>query len=121
MLRDITESGGVLWYLEIPKNANTKKCKYQKLVPYDLDGTHVLRAATSIMFKQVSSLSSIESRPQTARLIDVVGITLTTGGTTSKHAEFKLTRTAPEDIVNQGLHNHAVCIETLKIRNFSLR
>ncbi|KAJ4301885.1 hypothetical protein N0V90_003981 [Kalmusia sp. IMI 367209] len=90
---------------------------WQKVLDINLNGTFfVLRAAAQIMLKQDPILSSINGRPvQRGSIVNfssiqgVVGITLSTAYTVSKHAVLGLTRTASEDYAAQGLRVNAIC------------
>ncbi|KAL1599688.1 hypothetical protein SLS60_007491 [Paraconiothyrium brasiliense] len=90
---------------------------WQKVLDINLNGTFfVLRAAAQIMLKQEPILSSIDGRPlQRGSIVNfssiqgVVGITLSTAYTVSKHAVMGLTRTASEDYAAQGLRVNAIC------------
>ena len=90
---------------------------WQKVLDINLNGTFfVLRAAALIMLKQDPILSSIDGRPlQRGSIVNfssiqgVVGITLSTAYTVSKHAVIGLTRTASEDYAAQGLRVNAIC------------
>ncbi|KAF9740744.1 hypothetical protein PMIN01_00283 [Paraphaeosphaeria minitans] len=90
---------------------------WQKVLDINLNGTFfVLRAAAQIMLKQDPILSSIDRRPlQRGSIVNfssiqgIVGITLSTAYTVSKHAVIGLTRTASEDYAAQGLRVNAIC------------
>ncbi|KAJ4354466.1 uncharacterized protein N0V89_006203 [Didymosphaeria variabile] len=90
---------------------------WQKVLDINLNGTFfVLRAAAQIMLKQDPILSSIDGRPlQRGSIVNfssiqgVVGITLSTAYTVSKHAVMGLTRTASEDYAAEGLRVNAIC------------
>ncbi|OHE95089.1 hypothetical protein CORC01_09613 [Colletotrichum orchidophilum] len=90
---------------------------WQRVLDVNINGTfYVLRAAAQIMLKQEPILSAIDGRPlQRGSIVNfgsiqgVVGITLSTAYTTTKHAVIGLTRTASEDYANQGLRINAIC------------
>lgn len=90
---------------------------WQRVLDINLNGTFfVLRAAAQIMLKQDPILSSIDGRPlQRGSIVNfssiqgIVGITLSTAYTVSKHAVIGLTRTASEDYAAQGLRVNAIC------------
>lgn len=89
---------------------------WQRVLDINLNGTFfVLRAAARIMLEQTPIRSSIDNRPlQRGSIVNissiqgVVGITLSTAYTTSKHAIMGLTRTASEDYADRGLRVNAV-------------
>lgn len=91
--------------------------EWQKVLDINLNGTFfVLRAAAQIMLKQNPILSTIDGRPlQRGSIVNfssiqgIVGITLSTAYTVSKHAIIGLTRTASEDYAAQGLRINAIC------------
>ncbi|KAF2021562.1 NAD(P)-binding protein [Aaosphaeria arxii CBS 175.79] len=97
--------------------AFAKTHDWQKILDVNLNGTFfVLRAAAQIMLKQDPILSSLDGRPlQRGSIVNfssiqgVVGITLSTAYTVSKHAVIGLTRTASEDYASQGLRVNAIC------------
>ncbi|KAF1847893.1 NAD(P)-binding protein [Cucurbitaria berberidis CBS 394.84] len=90
---------------------------WQRVLDVNLNGTfYVLRASARIMLTQEPILSSLNNRPlQRGSIVNfssiqgVVGITLSTAYTASKHAILGLTRSASEDYANQGLRINAVC------------
>lgn len=90
---------------------------WQKVLDINLNSTFfVLRAAAQIMLKQDPILSAIDGRPlQRGSIVNfssiqgVVGITLSTAYTVSKHAVVGLTRTASDDYAAQGLRINAIC------------
>lgn len=90
---------------------------WQKVLDINLNGTFfVLRAAAQVMLKQDRILSIVDGRPlQRGSIVNfssiqgVVGITLSTAYTVSKHAVIGLTRTASEDYAAQGLRINAIC------------
>lgn len=90
---------------------------WQRILDINLTGTFfVLRAASRIMLKQEPIQSSIDGRPLSRGSIvnfssiqGVVGITLSTAYTVSKHAVLGLTRTASEDYAKDGLRINAIC------------
>jgi NAD(P)-dependent dehydrogenase (short-subunit alcohol dehydrogenase family) len=89
---------------------------WQRVLDINLNGTFfVLRAAAKIMLEQEPILSSIDGRPlQRGSIVNfssiqgVVGITLSTAYTVSKHATLGLTRTASEDYAARGLRINAI-------------
>ncbi|OAL49295.1 NAD(P)-binding protein [Pyrenochaeta sp. DS3sAY3a] len=89
---------------------------WQRVLDINLNGTFfVLRAAAKIMLDQEPILSSIDGRPlQRGSIVNfssiqgVVGITLSTAYTVSKHATLGLTRTASEDYAARGLRINAI-------------
>jgi NAD(P)-dependent dehydrogenase (short-subunit alcohol dehydrogenase family) len=90
---------------------------WRRILDVNLNGTfYVLRAAARIMLKQEPIRSVIDGRPlQRGSIVNfssiqgLVGITLSTAYTTSKHAVLGLTRTASEDYANKGLRINAIC------------
>ncbi|KAJ5132048.1 hypothetical protein N7448_006206 [Penicillium atrosanguineum] len=90
---------------------------WQRILDVNLNGTfYVLRAAARIMLKQEPIRSVIDGRPlQRGSIVNfssiqgLVGITLSTAYTTTKHAVIGLTRTASEDYANKGLRINAIC------------
>ncbi|KAL0937019.1 short-chain dehydrogenase reductase family [Colletotrichum truncatum] len=90
---------------------------WQRILDVNINGTfYVLRAAAQIMLKQERILSSLDGRPlQRGSIVNfgsiqgVVGITLSTAYTTTKHAVIGLTRTASEDYAQDGLRINAIC------------
>lgn len=90
---------------------------WKRVLDINLNGTFfVLRAAAKIMLGQEPIISSIDGRPlQRGSIVNfssiqgVVGITLSTSYTTSKHAVMGLTRTASEDYAKDGLRINAIC------------
>ncbi len=90
---------------------------WQRVLDININGTFfVLRTAARIMLKQEPILSSIDGRPlQRGSIVNfgsiqgVVGITLSTSYTTTKHAVIGLTRTASEDYAKDGLRINAIC------------
>ncbi|TDZ54557.1 3-oxoacyl-[acyl-carrier-protein] reductase FabG [Colletotrichum trifolii] len=90
---------------------------WQRILDVNLNGTfYVLRAAARIMLKQDPITSPIDGRPlQRGSIVNlgsiqgVVGITLSTAYTTTKHAVIGLTRTASEDYAKDGLRINAIC------------
>ncbi|PSN61556.1 NAD(P)-binding protein [Corynespora cassiicola Philippines] len=90
---------------------------WNKILDINLNGTFfVLRAAAKIMLKQDPIISSVDGRPlQRGSIVNfssiqgVVGVTLSTAYTVSKHAVIGLTRTASEDYASQGLRVNAIC------------
>ncbi|KAK7708824.1 hypothetical protein SLS57_008885 [Botryosphaeria dothidea] len=97
--------------------AFAKTADWQRILDVNLNGTfYVLRAAARIMLTQEPILSAVDGRPlQRGSIVNfssiqgVVGITLSTAYTTTKHAVLGLTRTASEDYANKGLRINAVC------------
>ncbi|TEA20598.1 3-oxoacyl-[acyl-carrier-protein] reductase FabG [Colletotrichum sidae] len=97
--------------------AFAKTDDWQRILDVNLNGTfYVLRAAAQIMLKQDPIPSSIDGRPlQRGSIVNfgsiqgVVGITLSTAYTTTKHAVIGLTRTASEDYAKDGLRINAIC------------
>lgn len=91
--------------------------EWQRVLDININGTFfVLRAAAEIMLKQEPIISTVDGRPlQRGSIVNfssiqgVVGITLSTAYTTSKHAIIGLTRTASEDYANKGLRVNAIC------------
>lgn len=90
---------------------------WKRVLDININGTFfVLRAAAKIMLGQERILSSIDGRPlQRGSIVNfgsiqgVVGITLSTAYTTTKHAVIGLTRTASEDYAKDGLRINAIC------------
>ncbi|KAJ6131311.1 hypothetical protein N7523_001771 [Penicillium sp. IBT 18751x] len=90
---------------------------WQRILDVNLNGTfYVLRAAARIMLSQEPIRSVIDGRPlQRGSIVNIssiqglVGITLSTAYTTSKHAVIGLTRTASEDYASKGLRINAIC------------
>lgn len=90
---------------------------WKRVLDVNLTGTFfVLRAAARIMLTQTPLLSSIDARPLSRGSIvnfssiqGVVGITLSTAYTASKHGILGLTRSASEDYAKDGLRINAVC------------
>jgi NAD(P)-dependent dehydrogenase (short-subunit alcohol dehydrogenase family) len=90
---------------------------FKRVIDINLMGSFfVLRAAAKIMLKQDPILSVIDGRPlQRGSIVNfgsiqgVVGITLSTAYTTSKHAIIGLTRTSSEDYAKDGLRINAIC------------
>lgn len=90
---------------------------WKRVLDINLTGTFfVLRAAAQIMLQQEPILSSIDGRPlQRGSIVNfgsiqgVVGITLSTAYTATKHAILGLTRTASEDYSKEGLRINAIC------------
>lgn len=97
--------------------AFAKTTDWKRVLDINLNGTFfVLRAAAEIMLKQDPIPSAIDGRPlQRGSIVNfgsiqgVVGITLSTAYTTTKHAVIGLTRTASEDYAHQGLRINAIC------------
>ncbi|TDZ15344.1 3-oxoacyl-[acyl-carrier-protein] reductase FabG [Colletotrichum orbiculare MAFF 240422] len=97
--------------------AFAKTDDWQRVLDVNLNGTfYVLRAAAQIMLRQDPIASSIDGRPlQRGSIVNfgsiqgVVGITLSTAYTTTKHAVIGLTRTASEDYAKDGLRINAIC------------
>lgn len=90
---------------------------WRRVMSVNVDGTFfVLRAAAQIMLKQEPIRSSIDGRPlQRGSIVNfssiqgLVGITLSTAYTTSKHAVLGLTRTACDDYAKDGIRINAIC------------
>lgn len=90
---------------------------WKRVLDINLTGTFfVLKAAAQIMLKQDPILSSIDGRPlQRGSIVNfgsiqaVVGVSLSTAYTASKHAIIGLTRSASEDYAKDGLRINAVC------------
>ncbi|KAF6800207.1 short-chain dehydrogenase reductase family [Colletotrichum sojae] len=90
---------------------------FQRVVDVNVNGTfHVSREAARIMLDQEPILSEGNGRPlQRGSIINfgsiqgLVGITLSTAYTTTKHAVIGLTRTASEDYAARGLRINAIC------------
>lgn len=96
--------------------AFVKTQDWQRIMDINLTGSFfVLRAAAQIMLQQEPILSSIDGRPvQRGSIVNfssiqgVVGITLSTAYTASKHAIMGLTRTASEDFAAKGVRVNAI-------------
>jgi NAD(P)-dependent dehydrogenase (short-subunit alcohol dehydrogenase family) len=90
---------------------------WKRVLDVNLTGTFfVLRESAKIMLKQDHIKSSINGRElQRGSIITfgsiqaVIGITLSTAYTASKHAILGLTRSASEDYASQGLRINAIC------------
>lgn len=90
---------------------------WHRILDINLTGTFfVLRAAARIMLEQSPILSSIDGRPlQRGSIVNfssiqgLVGISLSTAYTVSKHGILGLTRTASEDYAKDGLRINAIC------------
>jgi NAD(P)-dependent dehydrogenase (short-subunit alcohol dehydrogenase family) len=90
---------------------------WKRVLDVNLTGTFfVLRESAKIMLKQDHIKSSLNGRElQRGSIITfgsiqaVVGITLSTAYTASKHAILGLTRSASEDYASQGLRINAIC------------
>jgi NAD(P)-dependent dehydrogenase (short-subunit alcohol dehydrogenase family) len=90
---------------------------WKRVLDVNLTGTFfVLRESAKIMLKQERIKSSINGRElQRGSIVTfgsiqaVVGITLSTSYTASKHAILGLMRSASEDYASQGLRINAIC------------
>lgn len=90
---------------------------WRRVLEVNLTGSFfVMRAAIQIMLKQDHILSSIDGRPlQRGSIVNfssiqgLVGITLSTAYTTSKHGILGLTRTACDDYAKDGIRINAIC------------
>lgn len=90
---------------------------WRRILDVNLTGTFfVLRAAAQIMLKQEPIRSSRDGRPlQRGSIVNfssiqgLVGITLSTAYTTSKHGVLGLTRTACDDYAKDGIRINAIC------------
>lgn len=90
---------------------------WKRVMDVNLSGTFfVLRVASRIMLKQDPIRSVIDGRfLQRGSIVNfssvqgLVGITLSTAYTSSKHAVLGLTRTANDDYAKDGLRINAVC------------
>ncbi|CAO2647220.1 Nn.00g081420.m01.CDS01 [Neocucurbitaria sp. VM-36] len=90
---------------------------WQRVLDVNLNGSfYVLRESARIMLSQTPILSSLTNRPlQRGSIVNfssiqgLVGITLSTAYTTSKHGILGLTRSASDDYAKDGLRINAVC------------
>lgn len=97
--------------------AYAEAADWKRVLDINLTGTFfVLKAAAQIMLKQEPILSTIDGRPlQRGSIVNfgsiqaVVGVSLSTAYTASKHAIVGLTRSASEDYAKDGLRINAVC------------